>query len=269
MVSSLPLKCTLDLPFPLLFKSALSKALDPRQTGISSNFVPFSIRFVFVSSVTLLFWSRSEKRPMHQREFSSIIEYNLQQKNSQCNFLGSPVFPIHCRYTLTWRWSFHGSAQVHTSIQQSSFWISARIPNVVNPGKIVHSNSIGPPSILWKERCWPKGQTPPLAEVHRGSCSGNIHMEEEKVEVKVQEDEAEDGKDKWRVRREVRREIKHTSAWVMDEMTRTNTWANVVWQIITHARKHEKKVTCEVYCLHTPFCCSRLPSAVNDPATTK
>ena len=32
-----------------------------------------------------------------------------------------------------------------------------------------------------------------LGEVHRGSCSGNIHMEEEKVGVKVQEDEAEGG----------------------------------------------------------------------------
>ena len=28
------------------------------------------------------------------------------------------------------------------------------------------------------------------------SCSGNIHMEEEKVEVKVQEEEVEDGRDK-------------------------------------------------------------------------
>ena len=30
----------------------------------------------------------------------------------------------------------------------------------------------------------------------QGSCSSNIHMEEEKVEVKVQEDEVEDGRDK-------------------------------------------------------------------------
>ena len=35
-----------------------------------------------------------------------------------------------------------------------------------------------------------------LGEVHRGSCSGNIQMEEEKVEVKVQEDEVEDGRNK-------------------------------------------------------------------------
>ena len=31
-----------------------------------------------------------------------------------------------------------------------------------------------------------------LGEVHRGSCSEDIHMEEENVEVKVQEEEVED-----------------------------------------------------------------------------
>ena len=35
-----------------------------------------------------------------------------------------------------------------------------------------------------------------LGEVHRGSCSEDMHMKEEKVEVKVQEDEVEDGRDK-------------------------------------------------------------------------
>ena len=31
-----------------------------------------------------------------------------------------------------------------------------------------------------------------IGEEHRGSCSEDIHMEEEKVEVKVQEEEVED-----------------------------------------------------------------------------
>ena len=34
------------------------------------------------------------------------------------------------------------------------FWISARICNVVNPGKLVHSNSIGSPSIRSNSRHW-------------------------------------------------------------------------------------------------------------------
>ena len=41
-----------------------------------------------------------------------------------------------------------------------------------------------------------EGPDSSLGEVRWGSCSGNIHMEEEKVEVKVQEDEVEDGRDK-------------------------------------------------------------------------
>ena len=41
-----------------------------------------------------------------------------------------------------------------------------------------------------------KGPDSSFGGMHRGSCSGNIHMEEERVEVKVQEDEVEDGRDK-------------------------------------------------------------------------
>ena len=89
-----------------------------------------------------------------------------------------------------------------------------------------------------------------FGEVHKGSHSEPNHLEDE---VKDQEDEVEDVRDKWRVRREGRKRIKLTDAWDMDEMTRTNTWANVVWQIITHARKHEKNVTCKVFCSNTPL----------------
>ena len=41
-------------------------------------------------------------------------------------------------------------------------------------------------------RYWPKGPDSSIGEVHRGSCSEDIHMEEEKVEIKVQEEEVED-----------------------------------------------------------------------------
>ena len=36
----------------------------------------------------------------------------------------------------------------------SSFWMSPRIPNVVNPGKTFHSNSVGSPSIRPKSLRW-------------------------------------------------------------------------------------------------------------------
>ena len=45
-------------------------------------------------------------------------------------------------------------------------------------------------------------------------------------------------------------EIKHTSAWHKDGMMRANTWANVVWDIIKHARKHEKMWRVSVFCSH-------------------
>ena len=50
-----------------------------------------------------------------------------------------------------------------------------------------------------------KGPDSSLGEVHRGSCSEDIHMEEEKVEVKVQEEEVEHGRDKGEEQSEDRR----------------------------------------------------------------
>ena len=41
-----------------------------------------------------------------------------------------------------------------------------------------------------------RGPDSSLAEVDRESCSEDIHMEEEKVEIRVQEDEVEDVRDK-------------------------------------------------------------------------
>ena len=40
------------------------------------------------------------------------------------------------------------------------FWISSRIPNVMNPGTIFHSNSIGPPSIRSKSLRWRVSKIP-------------------------------------------------------------------------------------------------------------
>ena len=90
-----------------------------------------------------------------------------------------------------------------------------------------------------------KGPDSSFGEVHRGSCSGNIHMEEE-VEWEIKRMKWKMGETNEECEREGRREIKHTGAWDMDDMTRTNTWANVVWDIIMSADKHLKKVTCEV-----------------------
>ena len=57
-----------------------------------SNFVSFTIRFVSVSSIQLLFKSRPQKRPMSQREFSSIISNIKRIRNA--NFSVSLFAPF-------------------------------------------------------------------------------------------------------------------------------------------------------------------------------
>ena len=51
-----------------------------------------------------------------------------------------------------------------------------------------------------------KGPDSSLGDVHKGSCSDEVHMEEERVEVKVQEEEVEDRERHWREQSEDRRE---------------------------------------------------------------
>ena len=54
----------------------------------------------------------------------------------------------------------------------------------------------------------------------------------------------------------------------MDEMTRTNTRANVVVTDYIKCAQTRENVTCEGLLFTHPVGCSRLPSAVNDLATT-
>ena len=57
-----------------------------------------------------------------------------------------------------------------------------------------------------------KGPDSSLGEVHRGSCSGDIHMEEAKVEVKVQVDEVEYGRDNEECKARVEERTDHHSS---------------------------------------------------------
>ena len=115
-------------------------------------------------------------------------------------------------------------------------------------------------------RCWPKSQAP-----HSSKCTGvlinsePIHIEDE---VKDQEDEVEEGRNKWRVRREGRREIKHTSAWNMDEMTRTNTLSQRRVRHHYTCAQNRENVMCQGVLFTLTVGCSRSPSAVNDLSTT-
>ena len=81
-----------------------------------------------------------------------------------------------------------------------------------------------------------KGPDSSLGEEHRVSCSEPIHMEEGKVEVKVQEEEVEDRERRRREQSEDRKENRQS----LRRMTHGWDDARAV---------NEKKVTCEVYCL--------------------
>ena len=107
--------------------------------------------FLYVTSVPFLFWSRLKKWPMSLREFSTIIS-NIQRIQ---NTMFSVTLFSHSRSLCTdmkiiFPWKCSSSHFISVII----FWISVRIPNVVNPRKIFHSNSIGSPSIRPNSPNW-------------------------------------------------------------------------------------------------------------------
>ena len=114
------------------------------------QFSPFSIRFVDMDSVPFLFWSKPEKRPTSWRESSSRIR-NIKKSQYICSvslFSYSMSLYIDLKTILPWKCSgWH-------CISVIIFWISARIPNVVNPVEIFHSNSIGSTSIRFHSLNW-------------------------------------------------------------------------------------------------------------------
>ena len=112
-----------------------------------------------------------------------------------------------------------------------------------------------------------KGPDSSFGGVHRGSCSDEVHMEEERVEVKVQEDEVEEGRDtRKRTRGGKRREQTITQAH--------DTWMG--WRAPT-LEPMWYHTSCALWTrkgdgwgvLFTlSVGCSRLLSAVNEPTTT-
>ena len=118
--------------------------------------------------------------------------------------------------------------------------------------------------ITSERRCWPKARL-----LIHGSAQGvlfeTILTEEE---VKDQESEVEDGRDCENHKMQSRREVKHTSAWHMDGMTRNNTFGQCRVRHYHECGQTREKMTCEGVLFTLPVGCSRLPSAVNDLATT-
>ena len=112
---------------------------------VLSSFVPFTIKFVDMGSLPFLLRSRPWKRPMSSRESSTILSNSgtfAVQFSMVPRFLQSMSLYIDLKMTLPLNCS--GS---HFNSEIIVFCISSRIPNVVNPGKFLHSISIGTPSI--------------------------------------------------------------------------------------------------------------------------
>ena len=103
-----------------------------------------------------------------------------------------------------------------------------------------------------------------LGEVHKGSCSEDIHMEEEKVEVKIQE-EVEDrerrGSEQSEDRRENRQSLRRmTHGW-------DDTHTHLSQCRLTHHYKcalWTRKSDVWSVLFTPPISCSRLPSTVQE-----
>ena len=151
-------KCTDNFPPPLLFSVPRENGLVARKTGC-----PLSPNLIIINSATLSHSPRGLSMEVEYHFFSDPSPRNDQRpagnlfaNKDKCGvsntFLfivyGSPYDVIEHRHednsSLELRWVAHFVLNLWTS------WTSC---NVVNPGKIFHSNSIGSPSIVSKVLC--------------------------------------------------------------------------------------------------------------------
>ena len=137
--------CSSNLP--------LSKALDPRNTDHHdlSDSLPFSVRFVCMSSIPLRFTSGPKKRPMTWRESSCIfcfIDGIRNTHNSLSTFYHHTTsLPTDMKMIRPWTSSgsnyfSHHVLNLNEDLQCSESW------------EIFHSNSIGAPSIRSNSLYW-------------------------------------------------------------------------------------------------------------------
>ena len=119
---------------------------------ILCRLIPWSVGFVSASSVPFFFWSRPTRKT-NDREGS--CEHNSQLSVNCIHIsLCFLLLPIQCRCTLTWRWSCLWKCSGSYCRSLIRLWIFSRRPNVVIPGNIFHSNSVGIPSIRFKSLNW-------------------------------------------------------------------------------------------------------------------
>ena len=156
IVSPSAQKCIDNFPPPLLLSVPRDSGLVARKTGC-----PLSPNFIIIKSATLSHFPPGLSLPVAYHFVSDPVPRNDQRPagNLSANRDTSVELAIHSvSFSLFHHmmslnidmkiirpWNCSGSP-----ILLMNFWTSRTSSNVLNPGKIFHSNSIGSPSILSK-----------------------------------------------------------------------------------------------------------------------
>ena len=159
IVSPSAQKCRDNFLFFLLLSIPRDNGIVAPKTGcpLSLNFdhhqfsdsVPFSLWSFVVSRVPLLFWSRSKERPTSCWKSFANKDTNVALAIHSCSlFLVLHMMSLNIDMKIIRPWNCAGSLILFMNSLTSSTSC-----NVVNPGKICHSNSIGSPSIVSKVLC--------------------------------------------------------------------------------------------------------------------
>ena len=133
-VSSLPLKWKDDFHFPLLFKSSLSKALEPRNTAGC----PLSVCMNEFDTTLFPIWAQETD----QRPVANLLAYSATLMEFAIHNLLFPfahhAVSLYIDVKMVRPWNCPNSHFISIIM----FSISAIIYNAMNPGKFFHSNSI-------------------------------------------------------------------------------------------------------------------------------
>ena len=154
IVSSSAVKCIDSFPCPFALENTSgqwSRCTESRTSAFCEfqqhffrDIVPDSLWTVLFDGVPLLFGTRTNEWPLSNTKF--LRKYF--DDSGICQAFIFVVFSVtRCHWTLTWIEFFLWKFLVLLPSRSVDHWLYRRSCNVVNPGKIFHSNSVDSPSI--------------------------------------------------------------------------------------------------------------------------
>ena len=156
-VSSLLLEWMVFFPPPLLSTSPLSEALVARNTGcpLSAKLSTMTPAVLFHSPFGLLTWVPyhifSQPSPGNDHHpCGNFLAYAATFTEFAIQYSWCPCVHNMMSLYIDMKMILHLNCSGSDLNSAIIFWISSRIPNIVNPGIFVHSSSIGSPSIWSK-----------------------------------------------------------------------------------------------------------------------